>query len=149
MNDDFAATIKVSRTPQEVRTALTSLAGLDAWWAPVTGDGEAGGELAFTFHSPESTVMRVDEASTELVHWTCVSAGNAPEWLGTELTFTIAPVGNGSAIFFRHHGLTTALECFEDCYSGWTHFMLSLKQYLDTGVGMPFRSAEDNARRAS
>lgn len=145
--NDFTTTIKVDRTPAEVRTALTSTQALAAWWTPVTGNGEAGGELAFYFSGSEPTVMRVDEASTELVHWTCLRSGDAADWVGTEITFTIEPVVTSTVIFFQHHGLTPQLECFESCFSGWTHFMTSLAQYLETGIGMPFRSEGDMARR--
>ena len=148
--NDFTATLKVDRSPADVRAALTSTVALAAWWSQVTGSGVPGGELAFVFEGPvEPTVLRVDEATTELVQWTCLSSGNMPDWAGTVVTFTIEPVGASTAIFFRHEGLTPALECFTDCYLGWTHFMQSLKQYLDSGVGMPFTSQADIERRAA
>lgn len=147
MNDDFVSTIKVERSPAEVRTALTSLDALAAWWTKVTGSGEVGGELSFYFTASEPTVMRVDEATTELVQWTCLSSGDMSDWAGTEVTFTIVPSGAGTAIFFCHHGLTPQLECFEDCYLGWSHFMQSLMKYIETGAGMPFKSQEDIERR--
>jgi uncharacterized protein YndB with AHSA1/START domain len=148
--NDFTATLKVNRSAAEVRTALTSTEALAAWWSKVTGSGELGGELAFVFEGPvEPTVLRVEEATAELVMWTCLSSGNMPDWAGTVVTFTIEPVGDATAIFFRHEGLTPALECFTDCYLGWSHFMQSLSQYLETGVGMPFSSQADIERRAS
>jgi uncharacterized protein YndB with AHSA1/START domain len=148
--NDFTATLKVDRTPGDVLAALTSTKALAAWWSRVTGSGEPGGELAFVFEGPVGpTVLRVDQATTELVRWTCLSSGNMPDWAGTEVTFTIEPVGTGTAIFFRHEGLTPALECFADCYLGWSHFMQSLSRYLETGVGMPFSSQADIERRAS
>ena len=148
--NDFAATIKVSRPPAAVRAALTSTDALTAWWTPVTGDGEQGGELAFAFGGIEApTVMRVDEASTDRVAWTCVSSGVAADWIGTEISYTLEALNSGTVIFFRHQGLTPALECFDMCYSGWTHYVQSLAQFVETGIGMPNGSSGDRARRAA
>jgi uncharacterized protein YndB with AHSA1/START domain len=147
--NDFTATVKIARPAADVLTALTSVDGLTAWWTPATGNGEVDGELTFVFpHGPvEPTVMRVDEATTETVRWTCLSSGSAADWVGTEIIFGMAAIPSGTAVFFRHKGLTTELECFEDCYSGWTHFMQSLTQYVETGVGMPAMSGGDVERR--
>lgn len=148
--NDFTTTIKVGGSPAEVRAALTDTDALAAWWTPVTGDGEQGGELAFSFRGDDApTVMRVDEASIQRVAWTCVSSGVAPDWIGTEISYTLEPLDSGTVIFFQHHGLTPALECFDMCYSGWTHYAQSLAQYVDTGVGMPNGSSGDQARRAA
>jgi len=43
----------------------------------------------------------------------------------------------GDHIAFRHVGLRPALECFDQCRAGWNHFMPSLVQFLETGVGRP------------
>ena len=34
-------------------------------------------------------------------------------------------------------GCSPALECFDQCRAGWNHFMPSLHQFLETGVGRP------------
>jgi uncharacterized protein YndB with AHSA1/START domain len=148
MNDDFAATTRVHKSPAEVLAALTNLNALGAWWAPVTGSGAVGGELAFTFSDNAPTVLRVDEASGGLVRWTCLRSGDMPDWAGTEMTFVISPGAGGTVIFFHHHGLTADLECFEDCYAGWSHFISSLTKYIETGIGMPFESQELIVARA-
>jgi hypothetical protein len=44
-------------------------------------------------------------------------------------------------------GLTPKLECFVDCKNGWDHFLPSLRQFVDTGVGNPWKSEADLARR--
>jgi hypothetical protein len=43
--------------------------------------------------------------------------------------------------------LTPKLECFVDCKNGWDHFLPSLRQFVDTGVGNPWKSEADLARR--
>jgi len=67
------------------------------------------------------------------------------EWDGTTIVWTIREDEGGSRITFVHEGLSPALECFEICASGWTYFLGSLKSYLETGRGRPFRKASDDA----
>ncbi|TKA06417.1 SRPBCC family protein [Actinacidiphila oryziradicis] len=67
---------------------------------------------------------------------------------GTRPTFTITPVdGDASELQFRHHGLTTELDCIEQCTRGWDHFLASLREYVEVGRGMPRGSDADKARR--
>ena len=43
-SQDYQRTIRVKATPGTLFDALTSISGLAAWWAPVTGSGDAGGD---------------------------------------------------------------------------------------------------------
>ena len=148
---DYQKTIRVKASPGAVFDALTSLAGLAAWWTRATGSGEGGGELRFLFDSSrQPCVMRVDQATRPTsVQWTCTEYGVLPDWVGTRPVFTIIPVDEGvSELRFRHHGLTPELDCIEVCARGWDHFLVSLRDYAETGRGMPFGSGADQARRA-
>jgi uncharacterized protein YndB with AHSA1/START domain len=147
---DYQKTIRVKASPEALFDALTSLAGLAAWWTRATGSGDTGGELRFLFDSPEQPcVMHVDQATRPTsVQWTCTEYSVLPDWAGTCPVFTITPAGGGaSELRFRHHGLTPELDCIEVCTRGWDHFLASLRAYVETGRGMPFGSSEDYARR--
>ena len=145
---DYQKTLRVSAPAEALFEALTTVAGLAGWWTRVTGSGEAGGVLEFFFDPPDPCVMHVDEATRPtFVQWT-VTACFLADWVGTRPTFTIAPIGEGECeLHFRHHGLTSALECIEDCTRGWDHFLVSLRQYAEVGRGMPVGSSGDQARR--
>jgi hypothetical protein len=68
--------------------------------------------------------------------------------VGTHPAFTITPVdGDTSELQFRHRGLTTELDCIEQCTRGWDHFLASLREYVEVGRGMPRGSDADKARR--
>lgn len=146
---DYQRTIRVRARPEALFEALTTLGGLSAWWTDVTGSGDPGGELRFFFDHPEPCVMRVDEATRPAsVRWTVTDCGFLPEWVGTRPTFTIVSVdGRESELQFRHHGLTQELDCIDQCTSGWNHFTSSLREYAESGLGMPHGSAADQARR--
>jgi uncharacterized protein YndB with AHSA1/START domain len=145
---DYQKAIRVRAQPAALFDALTTAAGLSAWWTDTTGSGTAGGELGFTFNSPDPCVMHVDEATPTSVRWTVTECGIVPDWVGTRLAFTITQVdGDTSEVLFRHHGLTAELDCIADCTRGWNHYLESLRRYAEVGRGMPRGSSEDMSRR--
>lgn len=137
---DYRTTTMFQSSPEAVFDALTSVDALARWWwAPgVTGSGAAGGELALMF-AGMATRIRVDEAGRPArVRWTVLVSELLPDWVGTRITFDIAPAGEGTVLYFTHHGLTPQLECFTQCYAGWTQYLASLADYVDHDGGNPF-----------
>jgi uncharacterized protein YndB with AHSA1/START domain len=147
---DYETTIRVDTSPDAVFDALTTTAGLAAWWNPATGSGEAGGDLRFVMNAPEPLVIHVDEATRPTsVRWTVTDCPFLPDWEGTQPTFTIRAVDDGtSELHFRHRGLHDALECIDMCSRSWDHYMTSLRDQLEAGRGSPYGSPSDKARRA-
>jgi steroid delta-isomerase-like uncharacterized protein len=146
---DYQTTIRVKASPDALFEALSTVTGLAAWWNPVTGSGETGGELRFLMNAPEPLVIHVDEATRPTsVRWSVTDCPFLPDWVGTRPTFTIAPVdGDTSELHFRHQGLSEELECIDMCTRGWNHYMTSLRDYVEIGHGSPFGSPADRARR--
>ena len=136
----FTAVVPLSASPATVLAALTTLDGLAAWWAPVTGDPGAGGELTFTFSTHGTNTVRVLSSGPTEVVWESIVSEPAPEWVGTRMVWEIAPDSTGSELRFTHLGLTPELDCYDDCHSGWSHFVASIAGYVDRGVGMPHGS---------
>jgi uncharacterized protein YndB with AHSA1/START domain len=147
---DYTKTLRIHAASDALFDALTTVAGLSAWWSRVAGSGETGGELQFFMNAPEPCVMRVDEAVRPTsVQWTVTACDFLPDWVGTRPTFTITAVdGETTELHFRHRGLTQELDCIEMCTRGWDHFLPSLRDYVETGSGSPLGSAGDKARRA-
>jgi uncharacterized protein YndB with AHSA1/START domain len=147
---DYQQTLRIQATPDQLFDAITTADGLTAWWTKASGSGTTGGELAFEFNHPEPAVMHVDEATRpSTVRWTVTACGVEPDWVGTHPTFSITPAGNGaSELHFRHHGLTSELDCIEQCTRGWNHYLESLRRYVEVGRGMARGSEQDLARRA-
>ena len=52
---DYRTTIRVNASPDVLFDAVTTTEGLTAWWNPVTGSGETGGELRFPMNAPPTT----------------------------------------------------------------------------------------------
>ncbi len=146
---DYTATHTVDSSPERVFDALTTVSGLAAWWTQVAGTGAEGGELRFDMGSPRGPlVIAVHTARPpRVVVWDVLSCPFLPDWDGTTITFDLgADAAGRCALFFRHHGLTPQLECYDTCRQGWDHFLPSLGDYAATGTGSPLGSDADNDR---
>ena len=62
------------------------------------------------------------------------------EWKGTAIVWKSTGNETGTRITLTHKGLIPKLECFEICRTGWNYFLQSLKKYLETGKGYPFKN---------
>ena len=147
---DYTATLPIASAPEPVFDALTTLSGLAAWWAPVTGSGAEGGELRFDMNVTEGPlVIAVHTAQRPtIVVWDVLACPFLPDWAGTTIAFDLGHSEDGQCdLFFRHHGLTGQFDCYDMCRQGWDHFLPSLRDYAATGTGSPLGSPADNARR--
>lgn len=139
---DIIHRIGVKSPAARVYDALTSLKGLSNWWTEeVQGDGTVGGKIEFRFRTPSgelkgSMVMQVQtlNASRE-VRWRCVDG--PAEWIGTDITFELAEQDNQTILLFGHRNWREAVEFTSHCSMKWAVFMLSLREYVETGTGKP------------
>jgi uncharacterized protein YndB with AHSA1/START domain len=142
--EDFTAVLHLPASPETVAALFTSAAGVSRWWGPAEGDGAVGGTLVVSFGDNGVNAVRVLEAGPAHVLWESIAVpgttptGHTREWLGTTMEFDLIPAGAGTELRFRHAGLTPALECWDDCFAGWTYFMASIETLANTGTGTPF-----------
>jgi uncharacterized protein YndB with AHSA1/START domain len=137
MTEDFRAAKAFCSDPSAVFAALTDVDALTAWWTPAAGGAATGDTLRFLMGDSE-VVMHVDEAAEpSTVRWSVLVCEPEEDWVGTSISYEIAPSGSGSELSFRHHGLTPRLRCFDQCHAGWTHFLASLVDHVDHGGGTP------------
>src|SRR6185437_10492950 len=135
---DFTATLEIKVSPQSVFDALITPADLTNWWTPASGSGTSAGELVFRFGDLRANCHVDDAEPASRVRWTVLLCEPVPDWVRTNIAFDLTPVeGGGTRLDFRHHGLTSQLECFEMCSSGWTRHLGSLLTYLEAGHGNP------------
>lgn len=142
--EDFTAVLNLPADPATVSALFTSPAGVSRWWGPCEGDATAGGTLATRFGDYGINAVRVLVTGPTRVVWEAVSlegvkpTAHTQEWLGTTMEFDIVPSGTGTELRFRHAGLTPQLQCWDECFAGWTHFMASIETFAATGTGTPF-----------
>ena len=126
-----------------VYKALTSLDGLAHWWTEeVLGDaGKVGGKIEFSFRTKSGEllgkmVMEVQElVKNKDVRWRCVEGPE--EWVGTDITFQLSEQDGQIIVLFGHRNWREAVEATAHCSMKWATFLLSLREYVETGTGKP------------
>ncbi|QIG41444.1 SRPBCC domain-containing protein [Nocardioides anomalus] len=120
----------------DVHAALTTIPGLSAWWTTDTaGDPAPGGTIAFRFGDVGGFDMEVLEIAPDTVRWR-VSDG-PEEWIDTQVGFALSRSGDHTIVLFTHEDWREVNEFHSHCSTKWAAFLLSLKEYVETGTGRP------------
>jgi hypothetical protein len=107
----------------------------------VNGDAQVGGKIEFRFLKKSGEllgrmVMEVQElVDNKDVRWRCVEGPE--EWVGTEIAFHLSEQDGQTIVLFGHRNWCEAVEATYHCSMKWATFLLSLREYLETGVGKP------------
>ncbi len=133
---NICSMIGTSAAPDQVMAALNTIEGLSSWWTVHTSGSTAPGEVV-QFRFPDGGPdMKVLESSEHRVVWE--SIGEPDEWLGTQLFFDVSHQDGQTILMFKHSGWAAETPFFHHCSTKWAVFMLSLREYLETGKGRPF-----------
>jgi len=139
---DILHRIGIKAPITQVYNVLTTLDGLAHWWTEdVLGDCRIGGKIEFTFRSKTGEflgkiVMEVIELNPQkVVRWRCLEG--PAEWIGTDITFQLSRQDGQAIVLFGHRNWREAVESTYHCSMKWATFLLSLRDYVETGKGKP------------
>jgi uncharacterized protein YndB with AHSA1/START domain len=139
---DIIHRIGIRSSASQVYQALATIDGLAHWWTEETeGDEQVRGKIEFTFRSETGSIkgqmiMEVQELNPgKNVRWRCIDG--PPEWIGTDLTFDLSQQDDQIILIFGHRGWQEAVEFTAHCSMKWAVFLLSLREYVETGKGKP------------
>lgn len=120
-------------SPEAAYRAVATRDGVAAWWIPgAGGEDQVGGTMTFG----DLMKMRVVALEpTARVEWEVV--GGPDDWMGTHITFEVKQEDDHAIVLFEHQGWAEANEHMHHCSTKWAVFLLSLKEYLETGQGRP------------
>ena len=138
--DDYTYEMQVHVPLPQIIEALTDGDVISRWWTAVSSSERHGDEVQLFMGSDTPAVVVTVEhvPGTSEVTWTVTDCPVMADWVGTKPSFAVQPGDDGTlSIAFRHVGLRPTLPCFDQCRAGWNHFMPSLHQFLETGVGRP------------
>lgn len=134
--------IGIKSSPAQVYKAIATIEGLAHWWTEeVEGNENKGGKIEFVFRTETGDIkgkmiMEVQELNTEKgIWWRCVDG--PPEWIGTVITFDLSVQGGQTIIIFGHRNWKEEIEFMAHCSMKWAVFLLSLREYVETGKGKP------------
>lgn len=139
---DIIHRIGIKSSPSQVFKAIATIDGLSHWWTEdVKGDEKIGGKIEFTFRTGTGEVMgkmvmKVLELNPEKeVRWRCIDGPE--EWIGTDIAFEWSMQDDQTIMIFGHRNWREAVEFMAHCSMKWAVFLLSLREYVETGKGSP------------
>ncbi len=130
--------IRIKASPGELYQALTDVKKLAHWWTTETrGESVVGKKLEFSFYGQKTkemvvTALKVDE----LVRWRATERSTS-DWVDTEIEFKIFREGDLTFLHFRHSKWREDAKAFPQTSMHWVIFLLSLKEFVETGKGRP------------
>jgi uncharacterized protein YndB with AHSA1/START domain len=146
---DFATTIMVDQTPEEVFEAINNVRG---WWAEdVEGDTEKVDD-EFTHHYGNvhrCKIKIIESVPGKKIAWLVLDnyfkfTTDKTEWIGNRITFDISQKDGKTQLRFTHLGLVPEYECYDICFNAWTGYINdSLHKLLTTGKGQPNPKEEE------
>ena len=139
---DIVHEIDIATTPERLYEALTTQAGLAAWYTPDTAF--MADEVQFQFAALTTLRFRVERLDLNRhVTWTGIEVPE--EWKSTPITFDIVPDRDSVTLRFRQSGFADGYRPFGGFSYCWGQYIRSLKLLLEAGKGEPFGSAESIA----
>jgi len=148
-------TIEINASAEEVYQALTTPAGIAGWWTKqCTMQPVEGGRIDLAFGDDTMAMEILDLSPGSHVRWRCIEQDSTchskltkkDEWVGTALIFRLTELKTGGVrLHFVNDGLTPGCDCYQYCVEGWAHFLGSLRDYCQTGVGSPFEASQQPA----
>lgn len=138
---DIIHRIGIKAPATDVYQAIASVDGVAAWWTrETTGDARVGESITVRFrdHGVEKGRMDLEVLAlrpAKEVQWR-VQAG-PPEWVGTDVTFTLSQEGEYTVVLFGHRNWREAVEFTAHCSMKWATFLLSLRDLVEKGEGRP------------
>jgi uncharacterized protein YndB with AHSA1/START domain len=139
---DIIHRIGIKSPPAQVYKAVSTVEGLARGWSEeVQGDDRIGGRIEFSFRSRTGELlgrmaMEVKELNDHKeVRWRCVEGPT--EWIDTDITFQMSEQDNQTILLFGHRNWREASESMAHCSMKWATFLLSLREYIETGKGKP------------
>jgi uncharacterized protein YndB with AHSA1/START domain len=134
--------IGIKSPANAVYKALATIKGLANWWTEeVEGDEKVGGKIKFRFRSATGDIkgemlMEVQVLDPQKsVQWLCLEG--PAEWVGTNITFDLSEQDGQTIVIFGHRNWKEAVEFTAHCSMKWAVFLLSLREYVETGKGKP------------
>lgn len=101
------------------------------------GKSAVGKKLQFGFHGHLAAEMVVTILKKdELVRWR-VTDRSIADWVNTEIEFKIFREGDETFLHLRHSKWREDAKMFPECSMHWAIFLLSLKEFVETGQGRP------------
>jgi hypothetical protein len=136
---DIIHQVVVKADSDKVREAVTTQAGLAAFWTDQTTAEPAAGSKAWFGFGPNaemSFTFEVAAIEDERVAWTCVEGPD--EWVGTHVNWILTPNNGGTTVRFEHRDWRSVEGALAECSFTWGQILARLAAYVDDGTVEPY-----------
>jgi len=124
--------------------AYDKISRVNEWWAPnFEGSTKNLGDVFSLRWGDTFVTFKIAEAIPgKKVTWLVIDSylpwqNDKTEWTDTEVVFEISEENNTTKVGMTHIGLTPDVECYQNCESGWNHYIkTSLFKFLEEGQGV-------------
>lgn len=136
---DIKHYLVINTLTEKVYQALTTKTGIASWWTPQTEIGNNVGDInIFDFGDRYHNEMKIiDLQPNKRVEWECLVGDK--EWIGTNFSFELEEKDNETVLRFAQSNWKEETDFFASCNFQWAYYLVSLKQYCETGTGTPFK----------
>ena len=124
--------------PEKIFEALTTKNGIQGWWTIDTViEPKIGSTAEFIFGSRYHNKMKITDLQPgKRVAWSCYEGDR--EWIGTDFTFDLEEKEGETLLRFGQNNWNAQTDFYAYCNFQWGKYMVSLKNYCETGIGKPF-----------
>jgi uncharacterized protein YndB with AHSA1/START domain len=148
MGGDIHHTFVIAAAPGAVADALMQEEAIRQWWTTEAGVRDGVGVMGWSGYGWEVELAMSYDPPVPEVTWRCTRSNmqNTSAWEGTTIRFALVPHGTGTRVEFSQTGYRES-PCRDICNQGWAFFVgTSLKQYLETGRGIPYPEMLDTSK---
>ena len=139
---DILHKLTIKASAQQIYRAITEQQGLSSWWTThCQASPTINSKAQFSFNQGNVCFnMQIKKLiPDQAVSWYC--HGGVPEWQDTQIQFNIRQIeSNRCALHFTHSGWQHTEGLFPLCNFDWAYYLMSLRDYLETGQGFPATS---------
>ncbi len=140
---DILHQVGIQGQPEQIYDLLTTENGLKRWWSEHSQLEPGVGSLARVSFYNDMVIFELrvkEQVANEKVVWAV--EGGPPDWMGTEITWTIGADQMGPYLHFAHRGFESMEGNFASVNYNWGWYITSIKFLMEKGEGMPHTDAD-------
>jgi uncharacterized protein YndB with AHSA1/START domain len=133
---DIMHSLKIHASPDQVYEAIATAEGLRNWWTrDAVLDSKLGGMGEFGFFGRRFVAkVKIEELQPpQRIEWKVTNAA----WNGDTIVFEVRPEQAAARLSFSHRHFKEGDQRYASATTRWGFYLLSLKNYLETGKGSP------------
>ena len=130
---DILQDLPIEAPIDRVFEAVSTPAGLDAWWTHrSSGRPQVGEEYELEFGAEYDWRAKVTRSSAPSEFELELTRADA-DWIGTRVTFRLRARGDGTWLEFAHAGWKTANDHYRISCHCWAMYLRVLRRFLEHG----------------